>query len=66
MASPAKALADLVHLVPGADSRAYLAELRLQDLERADTAELRRHFAAARPKMRRALQRLLTLREEAA
>jgi hypothetical protein len=28
VATPAKALADLIHLVPGADSRAYLAELR--------------------------------------
>lgn len=66
VASPAKALADLVHLVPRADSGAYLAELRLQDLEKADAVELRRHFAAARPKMRRALERLLALREEAA
>jgi predicted transcriptional regulator of viral defense system len=65
VALPAKALADVVHLVPGADSRAYLAELRLQDVEGLDVAELRRHFVA-RPKMRRALERLLALREGAA
>jgi predicted transcriptional regulator of viral defense system len=65
VALPTKALADLVHLVPGADSREYLEELRLQDFESVDVAELRRHFVA-RPKMRRALERLLALREEAA
>ena len=31
LASPEKALLDLVHLTPGADSKAYLRELRLQN-----------------------------------
>ena len=64
VATPAKALADLVHLVPGADSEAYLSELRLQNLERADPKELRNHLPAERPKMRRALRHLASLREE--
>ena len=41
-ATPEKALLDLVHLTPGADSPAYLRELRLQNLERLDLGELRR------------------------
>ena len=57
VATPAKALADLVHLVPGADSRDYLDGLRLDvdsigDLDR-DASRL-----AARPKVRRAFERL--------
>ena len=49
VATPAKALADLVHLVPGADSSAYLSELRLTNLEKVDPAELlRRRWASGR------------------
>ena len=33
LATPEKALLDLIHLQPGADSMAYLQELRLQNLE---------------------------------
>ncbi|MBW1688956.1 MAG: hypothetical protein JRS35_28350 [Deltaproteobacteria bacterium] len=60
VATPAKALADLVHLVPGADSREYLRGLRLDavsigDLDR-DAARL-----AGRPKVRRAFEQLLGL-----
>jgi len=36
IASPEKALLDLVYLQPEGDSRNYLKELRLQDLERLD------------------------------
>jgi hypothetical protein len=32
MASPEKALLDLIHLTPGSDSQDYLKELRLQNL----------------------------------
>lgn len=60
VATPAKALADLVHLVPGADSGAYLEELRL-DLEKLDPAELVHAAAAARPKIRRAFRRLAAM-----
>lgn len=65
VATPEKALADLVGLVPGADSRAYLSELRLQGLERIDLRQLRDHpVLAGRPKIRRALRRLAALAEE--
>ena len=67
VATPAKALADLVHLVPGADASAYLSELRLQNLEKLDPAELRAHpILSGRPKIRRALKRLAALAEEGA
>jgi len=60
VATPAKALADLVHLVPGADSLEYLRGLRLDaksigDLDR-DAARL-----ASRPKVRRAFEQLVAL-----
>jgi hypothetical protein len=65
VATPEKALADLVGLVPGADSRAYLAELRLQGLERIDLAALLEHpILGGRPKVRRAVRRLAALAEE--
>jgi hypothetical protein len=65
VASPAKALADLVGLVPGADSREYLSELRLQGLETVDLRELRGHpILGERPKIQRALRHLATLAEE--
>jgi hypothetical protein len=67
VATPAKALADLVHLVPGADSRAYLEELRLQNLERLDASEILGWPAAAtREKVRRAFERVAELRAEEA
>lgn len=65
VATPGKALADLVGLVPGADSREYLSELRLQGLERIDLRELGDHpVLGGRPKIRRALRRLAALAEE--
>jgi hypothetical protein len=67
VATPAKALADLVGLVPGADSRAYLEELRLQHLDRLDPGELRSHPALGRrPKRERLLASLAALAEERA
>lgn len=42
VATPEKALLDLIHLHPGADSPDYLRELRLQNLERLDLGELER------------------------
>ena len=62
VATPAKALADLVHLVPGADEDAYLSELRLTNLERIDTTE-GLDPGVDRPKVRRAFRRLVALRE---
>lgn len=64
VATPAKALADLIHLVPGADSRAYLEELRLTNLEKLDARELLAPTVADRPKVRRAFRRLAALTEE--
>jgi hypothetical protein len=64
VATPAKALADLVHLVPGADSRAYLSELRLTNLEKLDPAALLQPTVGDRPKIRRAFRRLAALAEE--
>jgi len=64
VATPAKALADLIHLVPGADSRAYLSELRLTNLEKLDPAALLQTTVGDRPKIRRAFRRLAALTEE--
>jgi hypothetical protein len=63
VATPAKALADLVHLVPGADSSAYLSELRLTNLEKLDPAALLQPTVGDRPKIRRAFGRLAALTE---
>jgi predicted transcriptional regulator of viral defense system len=62
VATPAKALADLVDLVPGADSPAYLHGLRL-DVEAIGDLETDATRLAARPKVRRAFARLATLAE---
>jgi predicted transcriptional regulator of viral defense system len=55
VASPEKALLDLIHLQPGGDSLQYLRELRLQNLDRLNLDELQRqaHLAHS-PKLRRA------------
>lgn len=42
VASPEKALLDLAYLQPASDSREYLKELRLENLERLDLDELSR------------------------
>jgi predicted transcriptional regulator of viral defense system len=65
VATPAKALADLVGLVPGGDAAAYLTELRLHSLDKIDDAEITAHpVLGRRPKIRRALRRLAALAEE--
>jgi len=53
VAAPEKALLDLAHLTPGADSSNYLSQLRLQNMERLDLVRLN-EFArrAAKPKWR--------------
>ena len=57
VARPEKALLDLVYLTPQADSREYLTELRLQNLQRLDMAELRRQADLfGRPKIDRAVE----------
>ena len=54
VASPEKALLDLIYLQVGGDSLAYLRELRLQNLDRLDLDELGRQAdLAGSPKLRR-------------
>lgn len=54
VAMPEKAVLDLAHLTPHSDSPDYLAELRLQNLDRLDLTRLR-EFAdrSGKPKWRR-------------
>ena len=55
VATPEKALLDLIHLHPGADSPEYLRELRLQNLERMNLEELNRVASLTNsPKLQRA------------
>ena len=55
VAAPEKALLDLIHLHPSADSPEYLRGLRLQNLERLELDELRRLASvASSPKLLRA------------
>lgn len=55
VATPEKALLDLFHLRPGSDSPAFIAELRLQNLDRLDLPALRAMAARAKsPKLTRA------------
>jgi predicted transcriptional regulator of viral defense system len=64
IATPEKALLDLIYLQPGGDSEAYLAELRLQNLEQLNSERLQ--FYAKRfnmLKMRKAAERLVDLIE---
>lgn len=67
IATPEKALLDLVHLHPGGDDPAYLQELRLQNLERLDVQALQRLAEqAGSPKLQRAAHRVAELaRDEA-
>ncbi len=54
VASPEKALLDLIYLQAGGDSPGYLRELRLQHLDRLDLDELQRQADLAdSPKLRR-------------
>ena len=56
VATPEKALLDLIYLQPGSDSPNYLRELRLQNLDQLDMDELQRQAdLAASPKLRRAV-----------
>jgi predicted transcriptional regulator of viral defense system len=62
VATPEKALLDLVYLEPGADRRAYLDALRLQALDRLDVARLDRLAReSGSPKLQRAAQAIAAL-----
>jgi predicted transcriptional regulator of viral defense system len=55
IATPEKALLDLVHLQPGGDALVFLRELRLQNLDLLDLDELARQAdRTSSPKLRRA------------
>lgn len=66
VATPEKALVDLVYLVPGADAPGYLGALRLQHLEKLDEDALRRIAEdSGKPKLKRAAGEIAKLiREE--
>ncbi len=65
MATPAKALLDLIYLHPGADKQEYLVELRLQFMEQIDMIELNQLADQAnKPKLKRAVEIIQQLREE--
>jgi len=67
VASPEKALLDLIYLQPGADSPQYLWELRLQNLDRLDLDELQRQaILAHKPKLRRAAAHVVALADSEA
>ena len=62
VATPEKALLDLVYFQPGGDDPDYLRELRLQNLERLDIRALQRYAQSfATPKLERAVAVLTCL-----
>jgi hypothetical protein len=67
VAVPEKAILDLTHLTPNADSPDYLRELRLQNLERLNLDRLH-EFAvrAGKPKWRRVAEQIARLAGEEA
>jgi predicted transcriptional regulator of viral defense system len=65
VATPGNAMLDLIYLTPDGDNEAYIRELRLQNLDIVDTQRLRRLVERAnKPKLKRALQHLLTVIQE--
>jgi predicted transcriptional regulator of viral defense system len=65
VATPEKALLDLIYLQPGGDDPAYLRELRLQNLERLNTTTLQQMAERAQsPKLTRATAIIKALAEE--
>lgn len=62
IATPEKALLDLIYLQPGGNSAAYLKELRLQNMEKLDKDLLRRQSEKFdTPKLKNAVTKLLRL-----
>jgi len=65
VASPEKALLDLVYLTDGSDNYDFLAELRLQNFEQLDTGRtLTLAKQSQSPKLRRAAEMIVKLAEE--
>lgn len=63
IATPAKALADLIYLEPDADRPGFLSSLRLEGLDGIGVAALRTALSA-RPKLRRSLRHLEDMAHE--
>jgi predicted transcriptional regulator of viral defense system len=64
VATPEKALLDLLYLEPDADTEKYLSELRLQHLDGFDLDELRHQAERfGKPKLLRAADRVIRLAE---
>lgn len=65
VATPEKALLDLVYLQPGGDTQAYLQSLRLQNMEQLDHHQLncQAEFFHS-PKINRAIQNIIHLAEQ--
>ncbi len=62
VATPTKALVDLLYLRSGSDDREYLRHLRLQDTDRIDLAEFERLWVDSQPgKRRRILEELRSI-----
>jgi predicted transcriptional regulator of viral defense system len=67
VATPEKALLDLVYLQPDGDTSDYLQELRLQNLDRLSMDELKgRADAIVKPKLRRAVEEIVRLSHQEA
>lgn len=65
IATPEKALLDLIYLTPEADSEGYIRALRLQNLDQLDAERLRAYVQRAdKPKLQRALIHILQVVEE--
>jgi hypothetical protein len=65
VASPEKALLDLIHLTAGADSEEYLRQLRLQNPEALNMATMiELAERSGKPKLIRTTRRVVSLLEE--
>jgi len=66
VATPEKALLDLIYLTPGGDSEMYIRSLRLQNLENLDVHSLKNDSEMfGKPKLRRAAELVASLVQEA-
>ncbi|MBV7336755.1 hypothetical protein KFU94_52695 [Chloroflexi bacterium TSY] len=65
MATPEKALLDLIYLTPDAESEGYIRALRLQNLDQINVNRLLNYVARAdKPKLKRALPHIKQVIEE--
>jgi len=65
LATPEKALLDLIYLTPDADNEGYIRALRLQNLDQLNIKRLTAYVdRAKKPKLKRALSHILKVVEE--